>query len=312
MTAPPRLVLPRAFGLGALLLAGLVAGCEEDVTMTETTDRPFTLFGILSPQLDTQWVRVFPVEALLSPATPAPLAATFTSTDEHTGETHRWQDSLLVEPDGQYAHVFWAPFRAEYEHRYRLDLVHADGRRSTVATTVPPPAEIFHQRENVDDGFVFLPILVRGEAPSLLRIEVTYEVDFVLQEVGIEPPDTVIVSYSGRQQPTAGGWVVEIDLVRDYARVLLRLERKAKQLLNRTYGLRLKGMEIRLIVASADWRPVGGLLNPELLVDPGTMTNVENGFGFVGAGYRLRHAWLPTRSAVESSGFHWYVAAPAE
>lgn len=40
-----------------VLLALLFIGCEEDITPGHT-DLPFTLYGLLSAPLDSQWVRV--------------------------------------------------------------------------------------------------------------------------------------------------------------------------------------------------------------------------------------------------------------
>lgn len=36
-----------------VLLVFLLLGCEEDVIAVRETSRPFSLFGVLSPQLDT-------------------------------------------------------------------------------------------------------------------------------------------------------------------------------------------------------------------------------------------------------------------
>ena len=51
---------------------------------------------------------------------------------------------------------------------------------------------------------------------------------------------------------------------------------------------------VKLIVANREWRPPGGVFDPDILVEPGTMSNVDGGFGFVGAGFRLRESWMPT------------------
>ncbi len=60
-----------------------------------------------------------------------------------------------------------------------------------------------------------------------------------------------------------------------------------------TIGLKLTKITIHLIAANADWDPPGDTFDIDVLVQPGTLSNVENGFGFVGAGYRLLGTWVP-------------------
>lgn len=54
-----------------------------------------------------------------------------------------------------------------------------------------------------------------------------------------------------------------------------------------TYGIVIERIMLRTVATDPDWRPPGGAFDPEVLIDPNAMTNVENGFGFVGSGYEL-------------------------
>lgn len=65
----------------------------------------------------------------------------------------------------------------------------------------------------------------------------------------------------------------------------------------------LNSLQLRLIVASEDWNPPGGIFDAEVLVDPGVLTNVENGFGYVVAGYRREVTWTPPDAVIEISRF---------
>jgi hypothetical protein len=47
------------------------------------------------------------------------------------------------------------------------------------------------------------------------------------------------------------------------------------------------------------WNPPGGAIDPTILSQPNAMTNVEKGFGFIGAGYRVVAPLFPSRKAVE-------------
>ncbi len=271
-----------------VLLMMLLAGCQEDVTAVLGTDRPFSMFGVLTPQADTQWVRVFSIDDRLAPIPPTPLDARFTSTDLTSNESLAWQDSLVREQDGMVTHVYWAPFQATFGHTYRLQAERSDGATSHVVVDVPPRTELAlpAQMEQVPPLF---PVRVVGAAPHLIRIEVTYRFKFVSSS-GIEQQDATL-SYDGRQRRVVDGWLIEINVAQD-VRLLESLLRE-RVAFDPQVGLKIVRLTIRLIVANEAWQPPGGRFDPEILVQPGTLTNVENGFGFVGAGYRLEDRWVP-------------------
>lgn len=291
--------------LCALLVALAVplVGCDEEVTAVLGTDVPFSLFGVLSPQLDSQWVRVYPIEESLNPSIPDRLDALFESTDLQTGQSHVWRDSVIQDVLNQEAHVFWLPIQVEYEHTYRLEVRRSDGAESHVEVSVPPRTEVVIGSPIVAPGRVRLPISILGQAPRLNRIEIIYSVTFqpVVREG--QRSDRVSVSYDGEQQRTADGWEIWTDLARDFNRVGDVVERRIEQPYDRGVGLVLNEMTLRLIVANESWNPPGGVFDPTVLVQPGTMRNVENGFGFVGAGYRVEESWLPLEDIIKAAGF---------
>ncbi|GIV59165.1 MAG: hypothetical protein KatS3mg043_0254 [Rhodothermaceae bacterium] len=284
---------PRRCG-SALLLPALLAlsllapGCEEDVVAVLGTDRPFTLFGVLTPQLDTQWVRVFPIESVLEPGRAGPLDARFRSLDLTAGEERRWQDSLLREPNGEFAHVFWAPFTASFGHTYRIEVTRSDGATTDVTVTVPPRSELVLPERSLATPPLF-PVHVAGQVPNLIRIEVVYT--FVFRTVSDIRRDKATFSYQGAQQRTPDGWLIQLNVARD-TRIILELL-KEQYLLDPRNLIKIIEVQVRMIAANEAWDPPGGVFDPELLVQPGVMSNVRNGFGFVGAGYRLSARWVP-------------------
>lgn len=287
-----------------LVLCALpMTGCEEDVTAVLGTDQPFSLFGVVSPELDSQWVRVFPVEDILAPASGARLDAHFVSIDLETGEEHVWRDSLIQDALRQQAHVFWAPFRAEYDRSYRLTVGRSSGDESSVEVTVPPRTEVVVQPPEVISTSVRLPVLIEGDAPRLLRIEAVYAVSFrpagSLQSIG----EDISISYDGLQQRTPEGWLIRIDLSDDYRRISQELPELIQYPIDRTFGIVLINITLRLIVANEEWNPPGGVFDVNSLIQPDVMSNVRNGFGFVGAGYRHEKTWVPPRDVVEAAGF---------
>lgn len=67
----------------------------------------------------------------------------------------------------------------------------------------------------------------------------------------------------------------------------------------------LKGLELHATVGDTAWNPAGGYFDPNILSQPGRLSNVENGFGFVGGGYSLNAPLNPSRESVESACFRY-------
>ena len=278
----------------------LLVGCKEDVTAVLDTDRVYSLYGVLSPELDRQTVRVYPIESTLQPAPNAPLDAHFTSLDVQTGEVRVWQDSLIQEANGQYAHVFASPFRAEYEHTYQIEVERSDGATSRVEVTVPPRAELV-LLEPTTTFPILSPVLVNNAVPRLIQVEVTYRVSYLLVNADASEEGAVVLNYTNKVQQEPGGWIVPIDLWTDFREIKDRLERQGP--LDDRAGIRLRQIGLRLIVANEEWNPPGGVFNPEALVEAGTLSNIEAGFGFVGAGYILARQWVPPDDVLQAAGF---------
>ncbi len=271
-----------------IALALLQTGCEEDVVAVTGTDIPFSVFGALTPQADTQWVRVYPVEGRLEPAGREPLDAVVTSRAEQAGTMQTWSDSLIRDPGRLFAHVFWHPFAVEHGELYSLVVRRSDGEASRVSVRVPdeatlvmpPPANVAPSR---------LRAFVAGDVPNLIRIEVTYQYRYITPG-GVESGQTVF-QYDDQKRRVDGGWIIDLMPAPDLRGLQNELAEYIP--LDPTIGLRLTRLILRLIVANAEWEPPGGVFDPEVLVQPGNMNNVENGFGFLGAGYRLSATWIP-------------------
>ncbi|ARA93711.1 hypothetical protein AWN76_011415 [Rhodothermaceae bacterium RA] len=293
----PRLAL-LATALIAALAAPIWTGCDDRITAVVGTDRAFTLYGVLTPEADTQWVRVFPIQPTLAPGSPDPLQARVTSADLSTGETRVWTGTTLTDPRGRVGYFYWAPFRVRYGHTYRLSVEQPEGAGSHVTVPVPPRTEIVQHSLSTRSS-VILTLAVPG-APRLNRLELTYRIKFGLGE-GTEL--TVPVAYGDRLVQRDGAWLIPIDLTADYVHIrdLLRTTLR----FDPSFGVVLQYLSVRFMVTNAAWDPPGGTFDPDVLVQPEMMSNVENGFGFVGAGYRLSRSWLPDSAATVRAGFRW-------
>lgn len=294
--------LARLLSLGAIgALMVILLGCEEDITAVTGSDRPFSFYGVLRPQADTQFVSVYPITDRLAPLEPEPLDAEITATNTTTGETYQLRDSIRQEDDGQYAHFFWTPIRVKYGHTYEIEARNSADEVSSVEVTVPPSAEleIREPHETLSVGIVN-PVFVAGDVPRLMKIEVEYHIKF---DSG-EPQATntrMIVNHDDDARKVEGGWIIDINLSNDFETLRGRLQ--AQNRWSASYGIVMHDMTLRLAAVNEEWNPPGGSFDPEVLVQPGTMSNVRNGFGFVGAGFRLQEQWRPDTEYLEEAGW---------
>ena len=298
--------------LGLLVAALGVAGCEEDVVTVLGTGYPFSLYGVISPQLDSQWVRVYPIEERLEPERRERLDAAFVSRDMETGEEHRWRDSVIIDAFGQLAHVFWAPFQAAYDRTYHLRVTRSDGAETSVTVAVPPESEIEIQDADLRPISVVIPVLIRGEVERVLQVEVEYSVGYRPAGNANPESDGVIINYPDQPYRTSEGWIIPVNLDRDFDAVRDSLQRRIERPVDRDFGIVLNLLTLRLIVANEEWNPPGGVFDRDVLVQPGTLSNVTNGFGFVGAGYRHEVDWIPPRTVAEAAGFRGGADEPSK
>ena len=276
-----------------ILLIGtlvLTTGCEESVNPVLGTERAFTLYGFFNPKADTQAVRIFAIEGRLERTRPEPLDAQVASTDLQMGRQDVWQDSVVQYQSGRFGHVFWSEFRAEFEHRYRLEAVRSDGARTQVEVTVPPLSEPLLLAPTVAPRFVMYPVLWQ-RAPRVNNIRVRY-----FTNCGVYTFDYGLET----QEQVEGGTVVTVDLGQDARLIFQEVLFSAECSIQK---LRMEEVELIVLVTNAEWIPPTGVYDAELLVEPGTFSNVENGFGFVGAGYPASIRWEPSDSALLAAGF---------
>lgn len=268
------------------------------------TERAYTLWGVLNPLADTQFVRVFPIEGTLNPGEPEPLDARLLSIDLDTGAERTWRDSVSVDDRGIVGHVFYAPFRAEYGHTYRLQITGEDGRSSLVEVEVPRSTNLTLGEPDTSQG-VLLPGYVLNDPPHLVRSELVVRIGYVIGFSSGGCPyyefARYALPYDDRVRRTQDGWWFVVNLREVYSFVETLTQEDPAYL--RRYGITLAYIRFDTIVANEAWSPPGGSFDPDVLVEPGTMNNVENGFGFIGAGYRLSRTWTLLARVVEQSGF---------
>ncbi|MFQ5569686.1 MAG: hypothetical protein ACE5G0_08415 [Rhodothermales bacterium] len=286
-----------------VLMAGLLcclASCDDTfVDPFENDDRYFTLFGFLD-QLETEHaVRVVPVtrtpERILSPTDPqAAIDAVVTSIELQTGATQTWRHHLERLDDGTYAHIFRASFIVQPNYTYRLEVRRSDGATATAETTVPyiPDATYYVidpiqiSEDSVVTQDVFIP-----KVPSPWDIQGVYL---------MSTADTGEGALNGRfsrpydrsgERTEDGGWRFTMNLTEDLIQVREVISEFQRQSVYNTSPIGLTSMGVQIRMLDDQWNPPEGVFDPEVLAQPGRLSNVENGYGFWGSIGLYRQEW---------------------
>lgn len=284
-----------------VLLVSVLAGCEEDVNPFIGTDLPFSVYGLINPKADTHAVRVFTIDDQLRLITPGPIDAAVSLLRRSDGARFAWRDSVIQLFNGDYRHVYWLSEPIDYGGTYRLEIERSDGViTNSKDVVVPEPISIVIVPPNeLAVNAIELPIELVGNPPALPRIDLTYST-YSVNLVGVTVAEvSVTVSYAGKQVRGEDRWSLTVPLREDF------------RLIARTYAEReLPGqficageMRLDVHVGNADWVSPVGVFDENVLVEPGTLTNIENGFGFFGAGYVETVTWLPPDLLLLRAGF---------
>ena len=280
-----RYILP----LLALLVAVLSVGCDESVDPILETDRQFTLFGNLDMASDTQFVRLIEIRPTLT--TPdKKLDATFTSEQLGTNQKIFWKDSVYTFDDGSVGHIFYSPLRVLAGTTYEIQVRKPGSDLITRALTVVPfRLEPFVQLEDVywvltTQLFATQKVLWWSLDEDPYTIEQWYRFfsfsnyDFWDIRLDHTPASRASTTHEGF-------WDTTIDLVRDRDTLLTN----HPELFTRNY---LVGLGITMSVLDEQWKAPSDAFTDVALGQPGTLSNVTNGFGFIGSIGRFSAEWL--------------------
>ena len=283
-----------AIGLALVILAASALGCNENLDLHGEADRPFALYGVLTPDRDTQSVRLFVLEESPTLARLDPSRFSLSSTDLSTGNRRVWRDTLIAEAEDGAGLVFWSAFEPAFGHTYRLEAVRlSDGARSYADVRIPPPVTLRLNEERAP----LLQVVVEGEDVRVLKPEAEYVVRY--PPPSSSPPTRVKFEYHEQEERIENTWTLTLNMIVDYEEI--RFIIRASNFCNETVVL--DSLKLHLLVGDATWDPPGGVFDPYVLSQPDRMSNVVNGYGFIGGGYRTVKPLFPSPEAVESACF---------
>ncbi len=271
----------------AFLATLVLVGCDESVNPILETDRQFTLFGTLDMASDSQFVRVVAIRPTLT-APDQKLNAVFTSRQADTEETIQWTDSVYTFEDGTVGHIFYAPLRVLAGKTYLIKVKKPDNDLVTSAfTLIPHRLEPFVQIERVQR--VITQVVARQTILWWSLEEDPYEVVqwyrfFTFDNYSFRDIALTHVPFSEASSSHEGFWDTTINLVRDRDSLLANYP----EMFVRGY---LAGLGITITVLDDRFKAPGGVFTSAALGQPGTLSNVTNGFGYVGAVGRFTAEW---------------------
>ena len=276
--------LIRVVLLGVLFLVGC------DTSIDPVRKETYSIYGYLSSQADSQFIRVKPLDTPLQAEANRRIDATVTLKNMDNGTTHVLQDSVIAfldDGDSLVTHNFWTDADVQPKTTYRLE-VKEDGELITSAETKTPT----EARPTVAprDGNCLTSFRVRFEkserAPVFLQGEFAY--DGRTHQVQI---DTEIVTPSGGTPFFE--FVPEYDLLqpRIPGNERIFIPFGPTLLPPRCLDLDRDSLRVRYVYASSNWHEFD--VNT---TDPGNFeeyvqnTQIQGGQGFFGALARGRIA----------------------
>lgn len=297
------------------LLATLLTsvGCETQFEPFVESDVAFTILGFLDTDADTQYVRVVPLRQVVERERDAQIDATVTSVQLDTGRREVWMDSVVVFQDGSQGYVFYSAFSAVPGATYELTVTRSDGASTTAVTAVPlrpGDPDSVHGAQNESDRFA--PIFWPG-VERVIDADVEYTVNRVSCDGGrLPPPETAKIARvryenDDRGHRSAEGWRIDLDLIADREAVNAVLGVPTIDACVVLYSLR-----VRLATPSDGWDPPGGVWDEDVLIQPGTFSNVDGGLGWFGSVARTTVDWQLSLLAMTNLNYFEYFEPPFE
>ncbi len=265
------------------------SGCDDTtIDPFDNDERYFTVYGYLDELKTRHELRVVPVSRfaeniLAESESQGTIDAKVFTTDMSTGRRIEWQHTFSPLNDGTYGHVFHAEFLASAGREYKLEVIRSDGKMASAVTKVPKINEAYHFERGSevyknDSTLVYLDV-------SIPDISSPWEVQAIyFWGTGLVDQRLLIPYGRPGHRLEGGGWTMRMNISEDQAEVEKDVEwSRTVGILapGDPWGLNSIGFQIRVL--DDNWDPPGGVFDPEVLAQPGAMSNIVNGYGFFGS-----------------------------
>ncbi len=273
--------------LGALLLI-CSSGCEDSfIDPFNNESKYFTIYGFLDESNNFKpgarhSFRVVEVtrraEVIPTPNSPrADIDARVYLTDMTDSVTAEMLHDLKEIEPGVYGHIFSSSFFVRPNHRYRVEIIREDEKFTYAETQLPNLSSVEAEQSapivNADSSDIRQTVLIK-DVESIWDIEVIYHVSGPVCFQTSRFP----VAYGRTGRATDDGWEFDIDIGRDREQI-------------EANNLTICGMGLRARVMDNQWVFPEGEINLDVYSLPENLTNVENGYGFVGSVSLLQLDW---------------------
>jgi hypothetical protein len=265
------------FITGAVALFILLISCDQNFEpLKENEISPFSMYGTLDASVDTQWVRVTPLQKQIGITLEKPEMHV---TLEHleSGNTIAMKDSLLQFslPSGQNALNVQTNMEIDVGQSYQLRAARPDGATSSVTVTIPDDFPIPRVIPRSLDG-----CLVTLEITGVERLaDVQYQMQVRITRPGLYFKRSLSVPYRSRAYQTAPE-EYRVDVNINSAR-----HRAMEVLGGLPANTKLEILEKYLFIASGGpgWVDSEELESIDDLTYalPEVVSNVQNGIGYV-------------------------------
>jgi len=270
----------------------LIGACSDTVIDPFSNDgKYFSVYGFIN-ELETDHVlRVVPITrrgGVISDPN-ADIDAVVTTTDIERGDIYYWTHNVERLADGTYGHIFRSSFRVRPNRTYRLEILREDGRMTWAETKIP-----YLSSTRIEAG----PPIVAGDFSVSQKLHIPAVRSVWDVEILYRPEGSLAIRlpYGRAGEDSGDGWTITVDITHDIQALAPIMGLDAD-------SVEWAAMGIRAQILDDNWDPPLDVFDPEVLAQPGTLSNVENGYGFWGSIGLLQDDWPNSRELKDVMGF---------
>jgi hypothetical protein len=220
-------------------------------------------------------------DVIETPTSPnAEIDAVVRTMDLDTGASVQWAYQLEQLSDSTWGHIYRASFFIEHDHAYRLEVERADGRMAVAETRVPFLSSVRAELPppTVENDSVYQDIII-PKLTTPWKIDLRYSLR----------PTVVVQHGRAGQANDDGGWRVKVNVTADLDKIAAGYGVTGDQ-------IAITSMGVLVQVLDTTWSPpetgdAPSVFDPAILVNPGTLSNVENGYGYFGSVGLFQDDW---------------------